>query len=535
MRKLGLIIAAAAVAVSSAAGASAAAIDPNARLSERAEATLAGASSSDKLTVVVTMVDQADLASITRLDRATKRTALIVDLKSVAAGQASIQRRLASLAAKGLVDDVTPFWIFNGLSVTATPGVVLELAARSDVAAIDTDAAVVLAATEINIAQIQAPAAWALGLDGAGVVVASLDTGVDATHPDLAASWRGGSNSWFDPYNGTSFPTDPNGHGTGTMSIMVGGSTGGSSIGVAPGARWIAAKIFNNSGGATATAIHLAFQWVLDPDGNPATDDAPDVVNNSWAMANPGCDLSYQNDINVLRAAGILPVFAAGNTGTSGSVSPANNPGAMAVGAVDASDNVLSISARGPSSCAGDATYPDVVAPGNSIRVARPGSTYTTRTGTSMAAPHVAGAIALLLQAQPGLGVEMQEAALFDGAVDLGTAGVDVDSGFGRIDVAASLDSLGGPPLPANLSPHAEFTTSKRKSTYTFNAAGSYDPDGNIVSYAWDFGDGAVGSGSVVSHVFASGTFTVTLTVTDNAGASATASGNVSNGGKARK
>ena len=91
-------------------------------------------------------------------------------------------------------------------------------------------------------------------------------------------AWRGGSNSWYDPYGQhPAVPTDMSGHGTWTMGVMVGGDAGGTSLGVAPEAQWISVKIFNDQGGATATAIHLGFQWLLDPDGDPATPDAPDV------------------------------------------------------------------------------------------------------------------------------------------------------------------------------------------------------------------------------------------------------------------
>jgi subtilisin family serine protease len=131
---------------------------------------------------------------------------------------------------------------------------------------------------------------------GSNVVVASLDTGVDTTNPDLAASWRGGTDSWFDPYGQHATPSDLNGHGTSTMDVIIGRSASGMAIGVAPGAKWIAAKIFDDTGAASLTAIHLSFQWLLDPSGNPAIPNAPQVVNNSWDDASIGCDLSYQAD-----------------------------------------------------------------------------------------------------------------------------------------------------------------------------------------------------------------------------------------------
>ena len=124
---------------------------------------------------------------------------------------------------------------------------------------------------------------------------------------------------------------------------MVGGSAGGTAIGVAPGAQWISARIFDDGGHSSVTAVHQAYQWLLDPDGNPATDDAPAVVNNSWTFTSLGCHLEFEHDLQALRAAGILPIFAAGNSGpgTSTSLSPGNNPSAFAVGATDAATKRL--------------------------------------------------------------------------------------------------------------------------------------------------------------------------------------------------
>ena len=228
-----------------------------------------------------------------------------------------------------------------------------------------------MGAPEPNIVLVNAPALWGQGFYGQGVVVASMDSGVDVSHPDLASRWRGGSNSWFDPYEQhPTTPTDLSGHGTWTTGIMVAGDAGGTSLGVAPGAQWIAVKIFNDQGGSTATAIHQGFQWLLDPDGDPNTADAPQVVNNSWTFAYPGCNLEFELDLQSLRAADILPVFAAGNGGPNAntSYSPSNNPSAFAVGATNNNDQIYAYSSRGPSTCGGSVgPFPEIVAPGVNI------------------------------------------------------------------------------------------------------------------------------------------------------------------------
>jgi subtilisin family serine protease len=420
-----------------------------ARLTPKLRASLRSLPPGKPVTVIVTMRDQAAVDA----SRALTRRARVLDTtrllrREARAAQRPLRRLLAARAAQGRVTRVVPFWVFDGLAVTATADVVRELGARSDVATVSENTSLVAPAAartaagtpvEPNVQVTNAPAMWSAGFLGQGVVVASLDTGVDVTHPDLSAAWRGGSNSWFDP-NGEhpTTPTDFDGHGTSTMGVIVGGSAGGSSIGVAPAAKWIAAKIFNDRGVATAAGIHQAFQWVLDPDRNPATADAPSVVNNSWTMTSPGCDLSFQLDLRSLRAAGILPVFAAGNAGpgTATSVSPGNNPEAFAVGATDNSGAIDWSSSRGPSSCGEPSTtFPELVAPGVNIRSADLFQSWRSLTGTSIAAPHVAGALALLASAFPGASPDRQASALQLGARDLGAAGPDDVFGSGGLDV----------------------------------------------------------------------------------------------------
>jgi len=359
--------------------------------------------------------------------------------------------------------DLIQLWSINALAATASPDAIQELAALSGVGKIKLDGTLAApspqpaaaATPEWNLDSIRASELWNAGYDGTGTVVANMDTGVDYAHPDLATSWRGGSNSWFDPNNQHSTPYDKTGHGTQTMSLMVGGDAGGTSIGVSPGAQWIAVKIFNDSGVASLSSIHQGFQWLLDPDGNPGTNDIPDVVNNSWGYPNLAgqCYTEFSADIDVLKAAGIAVVFSGGNQGSLGSVSPGDNPGSFAVGAVDSSSNVAASSSRGPSACDGS-FFPEVVAPGVSVRAADltfggvfPDS-YASVSGTSFAAPHVAGTMALLRQADPGTSVAQLEQALTDSAVDLGVAGADNESGYGMIDAVAANDLLASNPGP---------------------------------------------------------------------------------------
>ncbi|HEU0317401.1 MAG TPA: S8 family serine peptidase, partial [Solirubrobacteraceae bacterium] len=391
--------------------------------------------------VIVVLRAQAALPSAPAVDRRARLAATIKALHELADAD---QRRLLTLLAtrrrEGRVSQVRPYWIFNGLEVVARPDVIREIAALPEVATVRPNATVRapsaptdVGAAEWNVARVNAPALWSLGYRGQGVVVGTMDTGVDVTHPDLSSHWRGGSNSWFDP-NGQhpTTPTDVSGHGTWTMGAMVGGDAGGTSIGIAPDARWIAVKIFNDRGTATTAGIHAGFQWLLDPDRDPATADAPDVVVDSWTFANGGCDLSFQPDLRNLRAAGILPVFAAGNGGPLGgtSFSPGNNPEAFAVGGTDADDVIDSSSSRGPSAC-DQGTYPQLVAPGVDVRTTDLYGLYTWVTGTSIAAPQVGGALALLLGALPGSDADRQAAARERGAVDAGAPGLDNDYGVG--------------------------------------------------------------------------------------------------------
>lgn len=439
------------------------------KVTPEVEAALRSLPAGEMLTVIVTLRDQVDLAKLAanpaQLDRTARLKNVVESLRSRAdISQRELKAWLAVRQAEARAGQITSFWVFNGLAVTATPAVILEVAARPEVLTITPNETIPappvipaeegqlgVLSSEPNLSLIHAPELWALGYRGQGIVVANMDTGVDVNHPDLSPKWRGGSNSWFDPYG--QHPTTPtdlaggsSGHGTRSMGIIVGGEHHGSAFGLAPEARWIAAKIFADNGTATFTGIHAGFQWLLDPDNNPATPDAPHVVNNSWTAA-LGCNLAFQTDVQALRAAGILPIFAAGNYGPnpSTSASPANYPESFAVGATTVADAIYNASSRGASACDGT-VFPEVAAPGVTIHTTDRFGTYTNATGTSFAAPHAAGALALLLNAVPDLTVNEQETVLLDNVVDLGAAGPDDTFGQGRLDLSAALQ-----PFSANL------------------------------------------------------------------------------------
>ncbi len=469
-----------------------------ARVTPRLATVLGRLAPTQSVSVIVTLKDQTQVRGITGRDRGDKLTRLLRALHTTAdLGQQIIRLYLAGEKSRGQVSIYQPLWIINAIAVTASPAVIQALAARPDVARIDLDVTSAIPAAAPgrpvsdppanNVSAINAPAVWALGFQGQGIVVASMDTGVDVTHPDLSAKWRGGANSWYDPYGQHPLtPTDLNGHGTETMGVMLAGAGSGTSLGVAPQAHWIAAKIFNDSNHATTSAIHLAFQWLLDPDGNPLTNDAPNVVNNSWDLSAPGCDLTFEPDLAALAAANILSVFAAGNFGPNASsdASPANNPDSLAVGAVDNLDVIASFSSRGPTSCGRSSatTFPEVVAPGVAITTTDAGEGYTNNSGTSLSAPHVTGAVALLLSAFPWLSVDELRTALTTTAVDLGTPGADNSFGYGHIDVLAAYTAVANLPTPTvtntptTTSTATETATATQTPTTTQTATGTRTP-----------------------------------------------------------
>lgn len=389
-------------------------------------------------------------------------------------------------AFDGRVKDVRDFWIDNVVTAEMTPSAAAEIASRLDV-----EEVLYLPPVEFykSVTQpqivgpadaqtggptpgckaIKADSAWYMGYTGKGRLVASIDTGVDGDHIYLKDKWRGNNGysareSWFFPMDADSTPHavaiagDPN-HGTETMGLMVAVQSlpdplDGSqdTIGVAFDAEWISAAAIDIIG----ANIIEAMQWMADPDGDPNTElDVPDVVNNSWgaATADANCTDVFWNAIDNVEAAGAAMVFVAGNEGNLGAMT-IRNPGnritsdvnSFSVGMIDPNTEGFPIhflSSRGPSDCDNATIKPEVVAPGVSIKSIYPGN-FIARglLGTSFAAPHAAGAVALLREYNPNATVDEIKLALLNSAADLGDAGPDNTYGSGLIDIPAAMRLL---------------------------------------------------------------------------------------------
>jgi hypothetical protein len=290
---------------------------------------------------------------------------------------------------------------------------------------------------DVSVPLVGAPAAWAAGYTGAGVPVGVLDTGVDATHPDLAQAVAASAD-----FTGGGDDADRAGHGTHVASIIAGSgaASGGRFRGMAPDVQIYSGRVCR-ADGCPQSAILAGMQWA-------ARDEGLRVVNLSLDQPDePGTDLLEQAVSTLTARYGTLFVVAAGNGGRV--ASPASADAALAVGATAKDDTLARFSDSGPRT-GDDALKPDIVAPGVDIVAARsrasslprtgPGGLYTRLSGTSLAAPHVAGAAALLAQQHPDWTAADLKAALMNSATPLAGAGID-RAGAGRLDVAQAVAS----------------------------------------------------------------------------------------------
>ena len=377
----------------------------------------------------------------------------------------------------------TPFWIINGIRITSGSTTLSAVAARPEVAkvvpswhgfVVDGSPAATRAsinAIEWNIDRINAPMVWSQYNDrGDGIPVGSIDTGVQWNHPALLHQYRGvhgttgttvnHNYNWWDPShicgNPSKAPCDNVGHGTHTMGTIVGDDGGSNQIGVAPRAWWLTAKGCE-SNSCSDFALLSSGQFMLAPTdlngNNPNPNARPVVVSNSWGT-NAGGDTFYQATVQSWVAAGIFPDFANGNAGPNcGTVgAPASYPESYGVGAFDINNNIASFSSRGPSPFGG-IIKPNVSAPGVNVRSSVPTNGYAVFSGTSMATPHVAGTVALIIKAAaqyrgdiPGLRSLIDTTAIDVNNVTCGGSSTNNNVwGEGRLDAFAAVTKAIGP------------------------------------------------------------------------------------------
>ena len=458
------------------------------------EATAAGQSAD----ALVILAEQADLTPAHALDSKAARGQFVY-----ATLWETAQRAQAPLRAWLDARDVPyrAFYIVNAVQLEADRDVLLALAARPEVARIVANPEIALPPSPRvealhapaapdgvawGVAAIHAPALWDVGIRGQGIVIAGQDTGYDWQHPALQASYRGWDGAtashdyhWHDAIHSgggtcgasSPVPCDDHGHGTHTMGTMTGDGGPARRVGVAPGAQWIGCRNMDVGYGTPATYIEC-FEFFLAPyplgetpaDGNANPALAPDIINNSWSCPDyEGCDWdTLQAPVEAMRAAGIMVVAAAGNAGHDGSgCSTVREPIAIydavySIGATNSAGDIAGFSSRGPVTVDGSGRRkPDITAPGVNVYSTVRGTGYGYMSGTSMAAPHVAGAVALLWTARPELrgDIAATEALLNATAEPVSTTlcsspeGVPNNVyGWGRLDVWAAVTSLSGPP-----------------------------------------------------------------------------------------
>ncbi len=456
---------------------------------------------------LVVLREQADLSGAAALADPLERRRYVFDALTEVARktQAPLLEKLRAAGAA-----VRPHYLVNLLEIEADRGVVAELAARPDVARVAANRPARLesrpvlepaeagaaadgpvsapAAPGPNLERIGAPALWARGFTGQGIVVGVADTGFAWEHPALKPHYRGfhGSSvvhdhNWHDAIHDAApanpcgsdspAPCDDQGHGTSISALAVGDDGAGNPVGVAPGAQWIGCRNMDQGMGTPARYTEC-FEFLLAPTDSRGADPRPelgaDVINNSWGCpAFEGCTdpQILKSVVEAVRAAGVAVVVAAGNGGSgcaTVSDAPAIYEASFSVGASTDSDAIAAFSSRGPVTVDGsNRLKPDVVAPGFNVRSAVPPDAYNPAlSGTSAAAPHVSGAVALLWSAVPSLrgDVAGTEQILHASAVPLvsdqtcdpypGNAVPNAVFGFGRIDCEAAL-ALAEPPPPA--------------------------------------------------------------------------------------
>ncbi len=470
----------------------------------------AGKAAGEEASFLVVLREQADLSGAAAFtEKAEKGRFVYEALRAQAeASQAPLRARLD---ADGIA--YRSFYLVNMIEVEGDNVLAAELAAREDVSTvvanleahrepqpvIEQEASLSASrlppsgasAVEPNLVKVGAPAVWARGFTGQGIVVGMADTGVTWEHPALKSHYRGFDGAsvshdynWHDAIHNAAAgnpcgsdapaPCDDDSHGTATASLVVGDDGVGNQVGMAPGARFIACRNMDRGNGTPARYTEC-FQFFMAPTdhngANPRPDLAAHVINNSWSCpVTEGC-----TDPNVLKtivenvsAAGIVVVVSAGNAGPACSTisdPPSFYDAIFSIGATSNTDAIASFSSRGPITVDGsNRLKPDICAPGVNVRAASPPASYTSSfSGTSGSAPHVTGAVALLWSAAPQLvgQVPATIALLERAALPLtstqtcgGLSGAAVPNpvfGFGRLNVALAVDAAVLPARPGTV------------------------------------------------------------------------------------
>jgi hypothetical protein len=384
------------------------------KLTPELESQLAIRGEQEKVYVIVRMIREYPYENVKNLSISTK---------------ANTFREIALNSQKPLIDYlkqfpdkveiVRQFWVFNGFHMKATKDIIEEVALRNDVWFIShnkifkipplkKETAPSCRGIEWNIQKIKADSCWAAGFTGKGVVIGHIDTGV---YPDHEALQGKSTGYWFDGISGEPLPYDDHNHGTHTLGTILGGDGFGpfeNDIGVAPDAKYVCAKGFNSKGWGTYESLDPCFEFMAD------LKVIIDIraVSNSWGDDNSTA-LDFWPHCETWKSLGIFPVFANGNSGpgTGSACTPGNYPFVIGVGATDINDNIASFSSRGPAPDLDpwnnpvnwyrpdwNLIKPDISAPGVHVRSAIANGNYAYYQGTSMATPHVCGAVAILCQ-----------------------------------------------------------------------------------------------------------------------------------------
>lgn len=444
----------------------------------------------DLIPITIIMSDQASReevnAAAARPTKVERRAAVIGLLKSRArASQAELLAELSAAQDAGMALDVRGLFLSNLIVAKATPDVILAAAARADVDYVNYDRAAPESifpfepgqggeypeAPTCGVSLIQAPRVWSeLGIRGEGVLVAMIDSGVCITHSDLSNQiWINpgeipnngiddDGNGFIDDVNGWNFAnnnkdvSDPIGHGTHTSGTVAGDGAGGTQIGVAPAVDLMMCKVSGNISKESEVWSSMDY----------AVNNGADLMSASlgwrhaWGPDRPRWRQLCENAI----AAGVITIYAAGNEGGGAAPdnvrTPADVPDVLAVGAVDCNKNIAGFSSRGPVTWQNIPPYNDCVpyppgcrkpavsAPGVGTISAAVCSGYTTSDGTSMATPHVAGVVALMLSSNPNLLQDDVIQILESTAEDRGVVGPDNDYGAGIVNAYEAVLASGG-------------------------------------------------------------------------------------------